>query len=105
MPRPCCSWHSIHGGVLVSLALRTTRSLDIVVRGTMRAIARGWTRPQLEGRKRGRTVETINPVVRRWQQDAAHDPEGFWARAAAPSLLLILIAAAPMIVVAWREGR
>jgi iron(III) transport system permease protein len=31
--------------------------------------------------------------------------EGFWARAAAPSLLLILIAALPMVVVAWREGR
>jgi iron(III) transport system permease protein len=31
--------------------------------------------------------------------------EGFWARAAAPSLLLIAIAAIPMIVVAVREGR
>jgi iron(III) transport system permease protein len=31
--------------------------------------------------------------------------EGFWARAAAPSLLLILIAALPMVIVAWREGQ
>lgn len=30
--------------------------------------------------------------------------EGFWARAAAPALLLILIAAIPMIVVTLREG-
>jgi iron(III) transport system permease protein len=29
--------------------------------------------------------------------------EGFWSRAAAPALLLILIAALPMVVVAWRE--
>jgi iron(III) transport system permease protein len=29
--------------------------------------------------------------------------EGFWARAAAPALLLIVIAAIPMLVVAWRE--
>jgi iron(III) transport system permease protein len=29
--------------------------------------------------------------------------EGFWARAAPPALLLILIAAIPMIVIAWRE--
>jgi acetyl-CoA synthetase len=27
-------------------------------------------------------MEPINPIVRRWQQDAARDPEGFWARAA-----------------------
>jgi acetyl-CoA synthetase len=27
-------------------------------------------------------METINPVVRRWQQDAAADPDAFWARAA-----------------------
>jgi len=27
-------------------------------------------------------METINAVVRRWQQDAARDPEGFWERAA-----------------------
>lgn len=27
-------------------------------------------------------MDPINPVVRRWQQDAARDPEGFWARAA-----------------------
>ena len=31
--------------------------------------------------------------------------EGFWARAAAPALLLIAIAAVPMIAVAVREGR
>jgi iron(III) transport system permease protein len=31
--------------------------------------------------------------------------EGFWARAAPPALLLILIAAVPMIVVSWREER
>ncbi|MFN8594458.1 MAG: acetate--CoA ligase [Thermomicrobiales bacterium] len=28
-------------------------------------------------------MEIVNPVVRRWQQDAAADPDGFWARAAA----------------------
>src|SRR5712692_1197558 len=27
-------------------------------------------------------VELINPIVRRWQQEAASDPEAFWARAA-----------------------
>ncbi|HWP28630.1 MAG TPA: AMP-binding protein, partial [Chloroflexota bacterium] len=27
-------------------------------------------------------MEPINPIVRRWQQEAARDPEGFWARAA-----------------------
>jgi acetyl-CoA synthetase len=27
-------------------------------------------------------VEAINPTVRRWQRDAAEDPEGFWDRAA-----------------------
>ncbi len=27
-------------------------------------------------------MELINPVVRRWQQDAAADPDAFWARAA-----------------------
>jgi iron(III) transport system permease protein len=31
--------------------------------------------------------------------------EGFWARAAAPALILIGIAAVPMILVAWREER
>ncbi|HUG16571.1 MAG TPA: iron ABC transporter permease [Thermomicrobiales bacterium] len=31
--------------------------------------------------------------------------EGFWARAAAPALLLIVIAAIPMIIVSWREER
>src|SRR5579884_1730392 len=29
-----------------------------------------------------RAMEPINPIVRRWQQEAARDPEGFWARAA-----------------------
>jgi acetyl-CoA synthetase len=27
-------------------------------------------------------MEPINPIVRRWQQDAAADPDGFWGRAA-----------------------
>src|SRR5919206_1753329 len=27
-------------------------------------------------------MEPINPTVRRWQQDAAADPDAFWARAA-----------------------
>jgi acetyl-CoA synthetase len=27
-------------------------------------------------------VEVVNPIVKRWKQDAAVDPEGFWARAA-----------------------
>ncbi|HMA34256.1 MAG TPA: acetate--CoA ligase [Chloroflexia bacterium] len=27
-------------------------------------------------------MDVINPIVRRWQQDALADPEGFWARAA-----------------------
>jgi iron(III) transport system permease protein len=31
--------------------------------------------------------------------------EGFWARAAAPSLLLIAVAAIPMILLAWNEER
>jgi iron(III) transport system permease protein len=31
--------------------------------------------------------------------------EGFWARAAAPSLLLILVAAVPMILLAINEDR
>jgi iron(III) transport system permease protein len=31
--------------------------------------------------------------------------EGFWARAAGPALLLIAIAAIPMIIVSWREDR
>jgi iron(III) transport system permease protein len=31
--------------------------------------------------------------------------EGFWARAAAPSLILILVAAIPMILLAWNEER
>jgi len=31
--------------------------------------------------------------------------EGFWARAAAPSLILIIIAAVPVVLVAWREDR
>jgi iron(III) transport system permease protein len=31
--------------------------------------------------------------------------DGFWARAAAPSLLLILVAAIPMILLAWNEDR
>ena len=31
--------------------------------------------------------------------------EGFWARAAAPALLLILLSAVPMAVTAWREGK
>jgi acetyl-CoA synthetase len=28
-------------------------------------------------------LDVINPIVRRWQQDAAADPDAFWARAAA----------------------
>src|SRR3954469_25648469 len=28
-------------------------------------------------------MEVVNPVVKRWQQDAAADPDAFWARAAA----------------------
>ena len=28
-------------------------------------------------------MEVINPIVRRWKQEATADPEGFWARAAA----------------------
>ncbi len=28
-------------------------------------------------------MEIVNPVVKRWQQDAAADPDAFWARAAA----------------------
>lgn len=40
-------------------------------------------------------------ATRIWSASA----EGFWARAAAPALLLIVIAAIPMIVVSWREGR
>jgi iron(III) transport system permease protein len=31
--------------------------------------------------------------------------DGFWARAAAPSLLLIMVAAIPMILLAWNEDR
>ena len=27
-------------------------------------------------------VELVNPMVRRWQRDAAADPDAFWARAA-----------------------
>ena len=27
-------------------------------------------------------MDVINPLVRRWQQDAAADPDEFWARAA-----------------------
>jgi acetyl-CoA synthetase len=27
-------------------------------------------------------VDVVNPIVRRWQQDAAADPDAFWARAA-----------------------
>src|SRR5579859_1268479 len=27
-------------------------------------------------------METVNPIVRRWQQDALADPEKFWGRAA-----------------------
>ena len=27
-------------------------------------------------------MEPINPLVRRWQQDAAADPDAFWGRAA-----------------------
>ncbi|MEK7327447.1 MAG: AMP-binding protein, partial [Chloroflexota bacterium] len=27
-------------------------------------------------------VDLVNPIVRRWQQDALTDPDGFWARAA-----------------------
>ena len=30
--------------------------------------------------------------------------EGFWARAAAPSLLLIVVAAVPMAIVSWRQS-
>ena len=28
------------------------------------------------------TIDLVNPVVRRWQRDAADDPDAFWARAA-----------------------
>lgn len=28
-------------------------------------------------------MDIVNPLVKRWQQDAAGDPDGFWARAAA----------------------
>jgi acetyl-CoA synthetase len=28
-------------------------------------------------------MDIVNPIIRRWQQDAAADPDGFWARAAA----------------------
>ena len=28
-------------------------------------------------------MDVVNPIVRRWQQDAAADPDAFWARAAA----------------------
>ena len=27
-------------------------------------------------------MDVVNPIVKRWQQDAAADPDGFWARAA-----------------------
>src|SRR5262249_4941500 len=30
-----------------------------------------------------RAMDIVNPIVRRWQHDAASDPDGFWARAAA----------------------
>src|SRR5512138_287526 len=27
-------------------------------------------------------MDLVNPVVRRWKEDATEDPDGFWARAA-----------------------
>jgi hypothetical protein len=30
-------------------------------------------------------MDVINPIVRRWMEDAAEDPEAFWGRAAEQS--------------------